>query len=178
MEDSLRKRMYIYIYPCKWITMLYSRNWHNIANQWCFNKNKKFLKSKAKPKTLPSWKAQATIYSYIHWRSMRVFGMNASVEELKKVPEKYPDSRHVSLEACKKLPHFYLRVPCDSILVFIPPTTGNLNQWENGNAAGGLPVYLSSLQILFSMETKLAKDKSRREARRSSRHGSVVNKPD
>ena len=76
MEDSLRKRMYIYIYPCKWITMLYSRNWHNIANQWCFNKNKKFLKSKAKPKTLPSWKAQATIYSYIHWMSMRVFGMH------------------------------------------------------------------------------------------------------
>ena len=36
MEDSMRKRIYIYVYD--WITLLYSRNWHNIVNQLYSNK--------------------------------------------------------------------------------------------------------------------------------------------
>ena len=36
MEDNVRKGMYMYI--CDWITLLYSRNWHNILNQLYFNK--------------------------------------------------------------------------------------------------------------------------------------------
>ena len=37
MEDNTRKRMYIY----DWVTMLYSRNRHNVVNQLYFNKNEK-----------------------------------------------------------------------------------------------------------------------------------------
>ena len=39
-EDNMRKRMYIY----DWVTILYSRNWHNIVNQPYSNKKQKFLK--------------------------------------------------------------------------------------------------------------------------------------
>ena len=28
-----------------WVTLLYSRNWHNIVNQWCFNKKLQIKKS-------------------------------------------------------------------------------------------------------------------------------------
>ena len=48
--------MYIYIYlyvcvfvcVCDWVTLLYSRNWHNIVNQLYFNNNnnKNTLKKK------------------------------------------------------------------------------------------------------------------------------------
>ena len=31
MEDNMAKRMRIYMYD--WVTLLYSRNWHNIAHQ-------------------------------------------------------------------------------------------------------------------------------------------------
>ena len=43
MEDHIRKGMYIYMDD--WVTLLYSRNWHNTVNQLYFNK--KFLKDKA-----------------------------------------------------------------------------------------------------------------------------------
>jgi len=41
MEDSMRKRMYIHVCICiyDWVTVLYSRNWHNTVNQLHFNKN-------------------------------------------------------------------------------------------------------------------------------------------
>ena len=35
---TMRKRMSIYIYD--WVTMLYSRNWHNTVNWLYFNRNK------------------------------------------------------------------------------------------------------------------------------------------
>ena len=38
MEDSMRKIMCICIYV--WVTMLYSKNWHNTINQPYCNKNK------------------------------------------------------------------------------------------------------------------------------------------
>ena len=41
MEDNMRKRMYMY----DWVTLLYSRNWHSILNQVCFNP-KKYLPPK------------------------------------------------------------------------------------------------------------------------------------
>ena len=37
MEDNMRK---IYIHMYDWVTMLYSRNWHNTVNQLYSNKNK------------------------------------------------------------------------------------------------------------------------------------------
>ena len=38
----MRKRcVYIYVYVCDWVAMLYSRNWHNITNQLYSNKNKR-----------------------------------------------------------------------------------------------------------------------------------------
>ena len=33
IEDNMRKRIYIYIYMHDWVTLLYSRNWHNDVNQ-------------------------------------------------------------------------------------------------------------------------------------------------
>ena len=41
-DDNMRKRMYVYIYD--WVTLLYSRNWHNTVNQLYFDK-KIFKKS-------------------------------------------------------------------------------------------------------------------------------------
>ena len=32
---DMKKRMYLYMYD--WVTMLYSRNWHDIVNQPYFN---------------------------------------------------------------------------------------------------------------------------------------------
>ena len=48
MEDNMRKRIcFIRISVCvfinvyDWVTLLYSKNWHNIVNQPYFNKKKK-----------------------------------------------------------------------------------------------------------------------------------------
>ena len=52
MEDNIRKRIYMYIYIYRErererdrVTLLYSRNCHNIVNQLYFNNNKKTLKA-------------------------------------------------------------------------------------------------------------------------------------
>ena len=33
IRDNLRKNIYIYIYTYDWVTLPYSRYWHNIVNQ-------------------------------------------------------------------------------------------------------------------------------------------------
>ena len=42
MGDNMRKRIHIYTHICIYVhdsvTLLYSRNWHNIVNQLHFNK--------------------------------------------------------------------------------------------------------------------------------------------
>lgn len=38
-EKNLEKNGYVYM--CNWLTLLYKRNYHNIVNQWYFNKNLK-----------------------------------------------------------------------------------------------------------------------------------------
>ena len=40
MEKNMKKNIDSYIYICNWISLLYTRNWHNIVNQLQFNKNK------------------------------------------------------------------------------------------------------------------------------------------
>ena len=43
MEKNIYKRECLYVY--NWVTLLYSRDWHNIANQLYFNKKIKLKKS-------------------------------------------------------------------------------------------------------------------------------------
>ena len=37
MEKNIKKNIYIYIYTYNWITLLYSRNYHNMVNPLCFS---------------------------------------------------------------------------------------------------------------------------------------------
>ena len=43
LGDSMRKRIYMCVCVCLcvygWVTMLYSRNWHNTVNQLYFDEN-------------------------------------------------------------------------------------------------------------------------------------------
>ena len=48
-----------------WVTLLYSRNWHNIVNKLYFNK----IKEKKSPNATGSWishaKNSSTLYSFV-----------------------------------------------------------------------------------------------------------------
>ena len=48
MEGSIRRGMYIYIRMYDWVSLLYSRNWHNIVTQLYFYNEKKERKEMQK----------------------------------------------------------------------------------------------------------------------------------
>ena len=73
MEKNTKKEC---LYAYKWVTLLYSRDWHNIVNQLYFNKNKK---QKTVERCLRQFhgqglevrvKAKRVVGKFLHWSAL------------------------------------------------------------------------------------------------------------